>query len=194
MYNEKVIEIFRNPKNVGEIKSASGVGTVGNASCGDIMKLYIKIDDKEIIKDVKFQTFGCAAAIVSSSIATEMIKGKSVEEALNLDNNEIIKELGGLPLHKIHCSVLAKEAVEAAIKDYRSKKGKGSKAVKADNKKSESNKTAVKSTNKQTTKVKKVIGLDDVDKLLESTNELIKQIEKDQKKRQTKVAAAKNKK
>lgn len=117
MYNEKVMEIFANPKNVGAIENANAIGTVGNPSCGDIMKLYLLIKDNKI-EDAKFETFGCAAAIVSSSVATEMIKGKTVEEALNLNNQEIIDYLGGLPAQKIHCSVLAKEAIEEAIKYY----------------------------------------------------------------------------
>ena len=117
MYNEKVMSIFANPKNVGAIENANAIGTVGNPSCGDIMKLYLLIKDGKI-EDAKFETFGCAAAIVSSSVATEMIKGKTVEEALNLNNKDIIEELGGLPAQKIHCSVLAKEAIEEAIKYY----------------------------------------------------------------------------
>jgi len=121
MYNEKVMEIFSNPMNVGSMEDANAIGTVGNPSCGDIMKLYLKIENN-IIKDAKFETFGCAAAIVSSSIATEMIKGKTIEEALNLNNNDIIDELGGLPAQKIHCSVLAKEAIEEAIKNYNENK------------------------------------------------------------------------
>lgn len=123
MYNEKVMEIFSNPKNVGKIENANAIGTVGNPSCGDIMKLYLLIKDNKI-EDAKFETFGCAAAIVSSSVATEMIKGKTVEEALNLNNNEIIEYLGGLPAQKIHCSVLAKEAIEEAIKYYNENKNK----------------------------------------------------------------------
>lgn len=123
MYNEKVMEIFSNPKNVGKIDNANAIGTVGNPSCGDIMKLYLLIKDNKI-EDAKFETFGCAAAIVSSSVATEMIKGKTVEEALNLNNNDIIEYLGGLPAQKIHCSVLAKEAIEEAIKYYNENKNK----------------------------------------------------------------------
>ena len=123
MYNEKVMEIFSNPKNVGKIENANAIGTVGNPSCGDIMKLYLLIKDNKI-EDAKFETFGCAAAIVSSSVATEMIKGKTVDEALNLNNNEIIEYLGGLPAQKIHCSVLAKEAIEEAIKYYNENKNK----------------------------------------------------------------------
>lgn len=118
MYNEKVIEIFRNPKNVGALEDANAIGKVGNASCGDIMKLYLKIKDN-IIKDATFETFGCAAAIVSSSVATELIIGKTIEEALALNNNEIIEILGGLPASKIHCSILAKEAIEKAVNNYK---------------------------------------------------------------------------
>ena len=124
MYSEKVMEIFQNPKNVGELKGANGIGTVGNAACGDIMKLFIKVDKNDVITDASFKTFGCAAAIVSSSVATEMIKGKKIEDALKLDNQQIIDYLGGLPDNKIHCSVLAKEALEAAVKDYRKKNKK----------------------------------------------------------------------
>lgn len=117
MYNEKVMGIFSNPKNVGKLEDANAVGLVGNPSCGDIMKLYLRIKDGKI-EDASFETFGCAAAIVSSSVATEMIKGKTVEEALNLQNSDIIDYLGGLPAQKIHCSVLAKEAIELAIENY----------------------------------------------------------------------------
>lgn len=119
MYNNKVMEIFQNPKNVGELKGANGIGTVGNEACGDIMKLYIKVDKNEVITNASFKTFGCAAAIVSSSVATEMIKGKKIEDALKLENQQILDYLGGLPDNKIHCSILAKEALEAAVKDYR---------------------------------------------------------------------------
>ena len=124
MYNDKVMEIFQNPKNVGELKGANGIGTVGNESCGDIMKLYLKINDKEVIENATFKTFGCAAAIVSSSVATEMIKGKTIDEALQLENEAIIDYLGGLPDNKIHCSILAKEAITEAVKDYRKKQAK----------------------------------------------------------------------
>ena len=120
MYNEKVIEVFSNPKNVGVIENADGVGTVGNATCGDIMKIYLKIDNG-VITDAKFQTFGCAAAIATSSAATEMIKGKTVEEAEKLTNAAVVESLGGLPAQKMHCSVLAEEAIAEAIKDYRSR-------------------------------------------------------------------------
>lgn len=117
MYNEKVINEFRNPQNMGEMEDANAVGTVGNATCGDIMKIYMKIDDN-IIKDVSFQTFGCTAAIATSSIATSMIKGKTVDEALKLTNAEVVEKLGGLPPQKLHCSVLAEEAIKAAVNDY----------------------------------------------------------------------------
>ncbi|HOK81301.1 MAG TPA: Fe-S cluster assembly scaffold protein NifU [Clostridia bacterium] len=120
MYNEKVLEIFANPRNVGEIENADGVGTVGNASCGDIMKVYLKIEN-DVIVDAKFKTFGCAAAIASFSVATEMIKGKTIEEALKIRNADVVEQLEGLPPQKIHCSVLAEEAIAAAIENYRSK-------------------------------------------------------------------------
>jgi nitrogen fixation NifU-like protein len=123
MYSDKVMDHFSSPGNVGVIPDASGVGEVGNAKCGDIMKIYLQIEDN-IIKDVKFKTFGCGAAIATSSIATEMIKGKSVEEALALTNKAVIEALDGLPPAKIHCSVLAEEAVKAAIEDYMKKQGK----------------------------------------------------------------------
>ncbi len=122
-YSEKVMDHFTNPRNVGEIENASGVGTVGNAKCGDIMRIYLDIDNDEIIKDCKFKTFGCGAAVATSSMATEMIKGKSVEEALKLTNKAVQEALGGLPPVKIHCSLLAEEAVHAALWDYANKKG-----------------------------------------------------------------------
>ena len=121
MYNEKVMDVFKNPKNVGEIENADGVGTVGNASCGDIMQISLKIEN-DIIVDAKFKTFGCAAAIATSSTATEMIKGMSVEEALKVTNKKVVETLGGLPSQKLHCSVLAEEAIKKAIEDYQSKK------------------------------------------------------------------------
>ncbi len=120
MYSRKVLDTFANPKNVGEIPDADGVGTVGNASCGDIMKIYLKIEN-DIIVDAKFKTFGCAAAIASSSTATEMIKGLTIDEALKITNADVVEELEGLPPQKIHCSVLAQEAIAAAVEDYRSK-------------------------------------------------------------------------
>lgn len=122
-YSEKVMDHFKNPRNVGEIENASGVGTVGNAKCGDIMRIYLDIDDNEVIRDVKFKTFGCGAAVATSSIATEMIMGKTVQEALKLTNKAVQEALGGLPPVKVHCSLLAEEAVHAALWDYAQKKG-----------------------------------------------------------------------
>ena len=118
MYNERVIKEFSNPQNVGEMKDANAVGTVGNATCGDIMKIFMKINDDGVIEDVSFQTFGCGAAIATSSVATSMIKGKTVDEALKITNQQVVDELGGLPAQKLHCSVLAEEAIRAAISDY----------------------------------------------------------------------------
>ncbi len=123
LYSEKVMEHFLNPQNVGVIEDADGVGEVGNAKCGDIMKMYLKIDN-EVISDVKFETFGCASAIASSSMATEMIKGKPVAEAMLLTNKAVAEALDGLPPHKMHCSVLAEEAIQSALEDYESKKSK----------------------------------------------------------------------
>lgn len=123
MYSEKVMDHFSNPRNVGEIENPDGVGEVGNAKCGDIMKIYLKIEN-DIIRDVKFKTFGCGAAIATSSIATEMIVGKTVDEALAITNQAVIDALDGLPPAKIHCSVLAEEAVKAAIEDYKNKNKK----------------------------------------------------------------------
>ena len=117
LYSEKVMDHFKNPRNVGEIENPSGVGQVGNAKCGDIMKIYLQVENN-IITDVKFETFGCGSAIASSSMATEMIKGKTVEEALALTNRDVVTALDGLPTHKIHCSVLAEEAIKTAVKDY----------------------------------------------------------------------------
>jgi nitrogen fixation NifU-like protein len=122
LYSEKVMDHFKNPRNVGEIENADGIGEVGNVKCGDIMKIYIKVDGG-IISDVKFKTFGCGSAIASSSMATEMIKGKRIEEALELTNKAVVEALDGLPSHKVHCSVLAEEAVKAAVKDYYDKNG-----------------------------------------------------------------------
>ena len=122
MYSEKVMDHFANPRNVGEIEDANAVGTVGNAKCGDIMKMYMKIEDG-IIKDVKFKTFGCGAAIATSSMATELVKGKTIEEALELSNKAVIEALDGLPSAKIHCSVLAEDAIKAAINDYYERRG-----------------------------------------------------------------------
>ena len=120
MYSDKVIDHFSNPRNVGEIEDASGSGTVGNPKCGDIMKMDIKVEDG-IITDVKFKTFGCGAAIATSSMATEMVKGKSVDEALELTNQAVAEALGGLPPVKMHCSMLAEQAIHAAIQDYQKK-------------------------------------------------------------------------
>ena len=118
MYNDRVIKEFSNPQNAGELKDANAVGQVGNATCGDIMKIFMKISDDGIIEDVSFQTFGCAAAIATSSVATTMIKGKTIDEALKITNAQVVEELGGLPAQKLHCSVLAEEAIKAAIHDY----------------------------------------------------------------------------
>lgn len=122
LYSEKVMEHFRNPRNVGVIEDADGVGEVGNAKCGDIMKIYLKIEN-DIIADVKFETFGCGSAIASSSMATELIKGKPVSEALALTNKAVVEALNGLPAHKLHCSVLAEEAIKKALQDYFEKNG-----------------------------------------------------------------------
>lgn len=123
LYSEKVMDHFRHPRNLGKMEDADGIGEVGNAKCGDIMKLYLKIDNDGVITDVSFNTFGCGSAIASTSMATEMIKGKTVEEALNLSNKAVVEALDGLPGYKLHCSVLAEEAVKAAVKDYYDKKG-----------------------------------------------------------------------
>ena len=124
MYTEQVMDHFMNPRNVGEIEDASGVGTVGNAKCGDIMKIYIKVENNVIV-DVKFKTFGCGAAIATSSRATEMVMGKTIDEALQVTNKMVAESLGGLPPVKMHCSVLAEEALHAAIQDYKDKLEKG---------------------------------------------------------------------
>lgn len=129
MYSDKVMDHFTNPRNVGVIENADGVGEVGNVKCGDIMKIYLKIED-EVIVDIKFKTFGCGSAIASSSISTEMIKGKTVEEALKVTNKDVVEALGGLPAVKIHCSVLAEEAIKSAIYDYSQKSGKEYEALK----------------------------------------------------------------
>ena len=123
LYSEKVMDHIQHPRNVGKIEDADGVGEVGNAKCGDIMKMYIKVDENEIITDVKFNTFGCGSAIATSSMATEMIKGKSIKEALAISNKAVVEALDGLPTNKIHCSVLAEEAVKAAVEDYYKRKG-----------------------------------------------------------------------
>ena len=128
MYTEKVMDHFSNPRNVGEIENADAVGTVGNSKCGDIMKIYLKIDNN-IITDIKFKTFGCGAAIATSSVATELVKGKTIEEALTITNKQVIDMLGGLPPAKIHCSVLAEEAIKSAISDYYKRQGMDDKVV-----------------------------------------------------------------
>ncbi len=120
MYNDTVLEHFRNPRNAGDIDNPSGVGEVGNAACGDIMRIAIEVENDKIV-DVKFKTFGCGAAIASSSMATEMVKGKTIDEALQITNKQVVEALGGLPKPKIHCSVLAEEALHLAIKDYKEK-------------------------------------------------------------------------
>lgn len=124
MYTEKVMDHFTNPRNVGEIADASGIGEVGNAKCGDIMRIYLKVDDKDVIQDVKFKTFGCGAAIATSSMVTELVKGKTLQEALDISNQAVAEALGGLPPTKMHCSNLAADALHEAIKDYMEKKGK----------------------------------------------------------------------
>ncbi|MBO8154107.1 Fe-S cluster assembly scaffold protein NifU [Thermovirga sp.] len=121
MYSEKVMELFMNPKNAGKLEDADGIGEVGNPQCGDIMKIYIKVEN-DVITDIKFETFGCASAIASSSMVTEMVKGKTIDEALKVTNKDVLEELGGLPPQKIHCSLLAEEGIKAAIEDYRKRK------------------------------------------------------------------------
>ena len=124
LYSDKVMDHFQHPRNVGKMDDADGIGEVGNARCGDIMRMYIKVDhDTQTITDVKFNTFGCGSAIATSSMATEMIKGKTIEEALTLSNKAVVEALDGLPANKIHCSVLAEQAVKAAVKDYYDKHG-----------------------------------------------------------------------
>ena len=118
MYTEKVMDHFENPRNVGQIENASGVGTVGNAKCGDIMRIYLNVDEDQVIQDVKFKTFGCGAAVATSSMATELIKGKTVKEALLVTNKAVMEALDGLPPVKVHCSLLAEEAIQAALWDY----------------------------------------------------------------------------
>lgn len=121
MYSEKVMDHFSNPRNVGEIENPSGVGTVGNAKCGDIMRMYLDVDDNQVIQDVKFKTFGCGAAIATSSMATELVKGKTVQEALQVTNKAVMEALDGLPPVKVHCSLLAEQAIHAALWDYAEK-------------------------------------------------------------------------
>ncbi|GHU41066.1 iron-sulfur cluster assembly scaffold protein [Clostridia bacterium] len=123
MYTEKVMEHFQNPRNMGEIENASGIGTVGNAKCGDIMRMFLDIDETGVIRDVKFKTFGCGAAVATSSMATELVKGKTVQEALQVTNKAVMEALDGLPPVKVHCSLLAEEAIHAALWDYAEKNG-----------------------------------------------------------------------
>ena len=123
MYTEKVMDHFQNPRNVGELEKPSGMGTVGNAKCGDIMRMYLDIDDNQIIQDVKFKTFGCGAAVATSSMATELVKGKTIQEAMEVTNKAVCEALDGLPPVKVHCSLLAEEAIHAALWDYAEKKG-----------------------------------------------------------------------
>ena len=123
LYSEKVMEHFRNPHNMGKLDDADGIGEVGNAKCGDIMRMYIKVDDEGVITDCKFNTFGCGSAIATSSMATDLIIGKPIEEALKLSNRAVVEALDGMPTHKIHCSVLAEQAVRAAVKDYYDRRG-----------------------------------------------------------------------
>ena len=135
MYSEKVMDHFQNPRNMGEIEDASGVGTVGNAKCGDIMRMYLDIDDNGVIKEAKFKTFGCGAAVATSSMATELVKGRTVQEALEVTNKAVMDALDGLPPVKVHCSLLAEEAIHAALWDYAEKEGiviEGLKKPKAD--------------------------------------------------------------
>lgn len=121
MYTEKVMDHFQNPRNMGEIENASGIGTVGNAKCGDIMRMYLDIDENQVIQDVKFKTFGCGAAVATSSMATELVKGKTVEEALKVTNKAVMEALDGLPKVKVHCSLLAEEAIHSALWNYAEK-------------------------------------------------------------------------
>lgn len=123
MYSEKVMEHFKNPRNMGEMQDASGVGTVGNAKCGDIMRMFLDIDETGVIQDVKFKTFGCGAAVATSSMATELVKGKTVQEALKVTNKAVMEALDGLPPVKVHCSLLAEEAIHAALWNYAEKNG-----------------------------------------------------------------------
>ena len=123
MYSEKVMDHFANPRNMGEIEDSSGVGTVGNAKCGDIMRMYLDIDENQVIREAKFKTFGCGAAVATSSMATELVKGKTVQEALEVTNKAVMEALDGLPPVKVHCSLLAEEAIHAALWDYAQKEG-----------------------------------------------------------------------
>jgi nitrogen fixation NifU-like protein len=128
MYSQQIIDRFKNPKNAGSLRGANGVGKVGNAACGDIMKMYLKISDEGIIEDAKFKTFGCCAAIASTDVACDLIKGKTIDEALKVTNKDVFNILGTMPAHKIHCSVLAEETIRDAIEDYYKRKEKENKA------------------------------------------------------------------
>ncbi len=130
-YSQKLMELFFKPLNVGRIEDADGVGEVGNPRCGDVMRIYIKVEDERIV-DVKFETFGCAAAIATSSMITEMVKGKTIEEALRITNRDVAEALGGLPPEKVHCSLLAEQGIKAAVKDYLSRKGRVEEASRID--------------------------------------------------------------
>lgn len=130
MYNKRVMQEFVNPQNAGGMKGANGIGQVGNMACGDVMKIYLRIDENEVIQDARFKTFGCAAAIATTSIATQLVKGKTIAEALEIKNSQIVDILGGLPQNKIHCSVLAEEALKAAVSDYYDRKEKEAKGIK----------------------------------------------------------------
>lgn len=132
MYNKTVIERFKNPKNAGGLRGANGIGKVGNAACGDIMKMYLLINDEGVIEDAKFKTFGCCAAIASTDVACDLVKGKTIDEALKVTNKQVFDILGDLPAHKIHCSVLAEESIRAAVEDYYKKKEKESKKLAKD--------------------------------------------------------------
>lgn len=178
VYNEKVMEIFKNPKNVGKLKGANAIGQVGNVACGDIMKIYLKINENEVIEDASFETFGCAAAIVSSSIATELIKGWTVEQALNFDNDLIIKEVGELPVHKIHCSVLAKEAIEDAIAKYRKKQARDAKNPKKVEKPSAKNSVKSKAVSTEKVEETKTEKTADIKANIESLNSSLNLLKK----------------
>ncbi len=132
MYNKTVLERFKNPKNAGGLRGANGIGKVGNAACGDIMKMYLLINDNGVIEDARFKTFGCCAAIASTDVACDLVKGKTIDEALKVTNKQVFDILGDLPAHKIHCSVLAEESIRAAVEDYYKKKEKESKKLAKD--------------------------------------------------------------
>ena len=129
MYSKQIIDRFQNPKNAGALRGANGVGKVGNAKCGDIMKMYLLINEDEVIEEARFKTFGCVAAIASTDVACDLIKGKTIEEALKVTNQDVYKLLGTMPAHKIHCSVLAQESIHSAIEDYYKRKGKENKNI-----------------------------------------------------------------